>query len=78
MHYDEVLLCIWTCIVRYSMLTLSWLLFVSRYWWAKIRGLAAIGDYAELERFSKQKKSPIGYEVSKQHFYPFECFKLVP
>ncbi len=33
------------------------------YWWAKIRGLAFIGDYEELERFSKQKKSPIGYEV---------------
>ena len=34
-----------------------------RYWWAKVRGLAAVGDYEELERFSKQKKSPIGYEV---------------
>ena len=34
-----------------------------RYWWAKIRGLASVGDFEELERFSKQKKSPIGYEV---------------
>ena len=34
-----------------------------RFWWAKLRGLAHIGDYEELERFSKQRKSPIGYEV---------------
>lgn len=34
----------------------------NQFWWAKIRGLAHIGDYEEMERFSKQKKSPIGYE----------------
>ena len=34
-----------------------------RYWWVKIRALAESGDYEELEKFSKQKKSPIGYEV---------------
>lgn len=34
----------------------------SQFWWAKLRGLAHIGDYEELERFSKQRKSPIGYE----------------
>jgi hypothetical protein len=34
-----------------------------RYWWAKVSGLGAIGDYEELEKFSRQKKSPIGYEV---------------
>ena len=39
------------------------LLVVCRYWWAKIRALSAIGDYEELERFSRQRKSPIGYEV---------------
>ena len=37
------------------------------YWWAKIRGLADIPDFEELERFSKQKKSPIGYEVFLLH-----------
>ena len=37
---------------------------VFRFWWAKIRGLTHIGDYEELEKFSRQKRSPIGYEVS--------------
>lgn len=42
-------------------------LFVAcRFWWAKLRGLAIIGDYDEIERFSRQKKSPIGYEVSTE------------
>lgn len=31
-----------------------------RFWWLKIRSLAEIGDWEELERFSKEK-SPIGY-----------------
>lgn len=35
----------------------------NRFWWVKIRALAEVGDYEELEKFSKQKKSPIGYEV---------------
>ncbi|KAL5473503.1 hypothetical protein EMCRGX_G027993 [Ephydatia muelleri] len=34
-----------------------------QYWWAMIRGLCDIGDYAELDRFSKQKKPPIGFEA---------------
>ena len=37
------------------------------YWWAKIRGIVEIPDFEELERFSKQKKSPIGYEVLLLH-----------
>lgn len=37
---------------------------LNRFWWVKIRGLAEVGDYEELEKFSKQKKSPIGYEVN--------------
>ncbi len=41
------------------------MLLLSRFWWAKLRGLAHIGDYEEMERFSRQKKSPIGYEVKK-------------
>ena len=28
-----------------------------------MRALCSIGDFEELERFSRQKKSPIGYEV---------------
>ncbi|EDV28331.1 uncharacterized protein TRIADDRAFT_20725, partial [Trichoplax adhaerens] len=33
-----------------------------RYWWIKIRALAQSRSWDELERFSKSKKSPIGYE----------------
>lgn len=52
---------------------------VCRYWWAKIRGLASIDDYEELERFSKQKKSPIGYEAScmcmcVECIYVYACY----
>jgi hypothetical protein len=32
-----------------------------RFWWIKVRALAEANNYAELERFSKSKKSPIGY-----------------
>ena len=52
-------------------------LHVCRYWWAKIRGLASIDDYEELEKFSKQKKSPIGYEASCMCMY-VECTLLDP
>lgn len=33
------------------------------FWWAKLRALASVSNFEEIERFSKQKKSPIGYEV---------------
>jgi hypothetical protein len=33
-----------------------------RFWWMKVLAVAENGDWAELERFSKVKKSPIGYE----------------
>jgi len=33
-----------------------------RYWWTKIHALGAAQDWAELEKFAKSKKSPIGYE----------------
>jgi hypothetical protein len=33
-----------------------------RYWWTRIQALAAARDWVELEKFSKSKKSPIGYE----------------
>jgi len=32
-----------------------------RFWWIKIKALAQIRDWASLENFSKEKKSPIGY-----------------
>jgi len=33
-----------------------------RYWWLRIQCLADQGLWSELEKFSKSKKSPIGYE----------------
>ncbi|XP_071444220.1 vacuolar protein sorting-associated protein 16 homolog [Hetaerina americana] len=33
-----------------------------RYWWLKVVSLAELGEWLELEKFSKSKKSPIGYE----------------
>ncbi|XP_043465460.1 vacuolar protein sorting-associated protein 16 homolog [Leptopilina heterotoma] len=41
-----------------------------RYWWLRIQSLAKKGLWTEMEKFSKSKKSPIGYE-------PFidECLK---
>ncbi|XP_075976244.1 vacuolar protein sorting 16 [Anticarsia gemmatalis] len=33
-----------------------------RYWWLRILKLAEKDDWAELDRFSKSKKSPVGYE----------------
>lgn len=34
-----------------------------RFWWVKIMTLAAQNEWIELEKFSKSKRSPIGYEV---------------
>eukprot|EP00794_Sanderia_malayensis_P003165 gene3165-3634_t len=34
----------------------------ARYWWKKIQALGAAQNWQELEKFSKSKKSPIGYE----------------
>lgn len=34
-----------------------------RYWWMRVSALAEAGDWAELEKFSKSKKPPIGMEV---------------
>jgi hypothetical protein len=33
-----------------------------RYWWIKIRALAELGAWEALEKFSRDKSSPIGYE----------------
>lgn len=35
----------------------------NRYWWLRIQCLAEEGMWSDLEKFSKSKKSPIGYEV---------------
>ena len=40
------------------------IIFAARYWWLKLSAISEIRDWAELERFSRSKKSPIGYEVS--------------
>ena len=34
-----------------------------RYWWLKLKSLAEKEEWEELEKFSKSKKSPIGYLV---------------
>jgi len=33
-----------------------------RFWWLKLKALAASDKWTELEKFSKEKRSPIGYE----------------
>ncbi|KTF91844.1 hypothetical protein cypCar_00035990 [Cyprinus carpio] len=37
-----------------------------RFWWLKLKALAEKEDWEELEKFSKSKKSPIGY-LTKNH-----------
>lgn len=34
-----------------------------RYWWLKLKSLSKKDEWEELEKFSKTKKSPIGYLV---------------
>eukprot|EP00795_Rhopilema_esculentum_P014842 gene14842-5965_t len=34
----------------------------TRFWWKKIQALGEVRNWQELEKFSKSKKSPIGYE----------------
>ena len=33
-----------------------------KFWWLKVRALAKARNWSELEKFSKSKKSPIGYK----------------
>ncbi|NXF42342.1 VPS16 protein, partial [Nyctibius bracteatus] len=53
-----------------------------RYWWLKISALATRGDWEEMEKFSKSKKSPIGYlpfvEISVKHHNRYEAKKYAP
>ncbi|XP_040555025.1 vacuolar protein sorting-associated protein 16 homolog isoform X1 [Gallus gallus] len=53
-----------------------------RYWWLKISALATRGDWEEMEKFSKSKKSPIGYlpfvEIAVKHHNRYEAKKYAP
>ncbi|XP_065519120.1 vacuolar protein sorting-associated protein 16 homolog isoform X1 [Lathamus discolor] len=53
-----------------------------RYWWLKISALANRGDWEEMEKFSKSKKSPIGYlpfvEIAVKHHNRYEAKKYAP
>ena len=45
------------------MLVIYFLVSIHRFWWLKVEALAEAGEWLELEKFAKSKKSPIGYEV---------------
>lgn len=47
----------------FSSARLIFLSYLWRYWWLKLKSLAEKEDWEELEKFSKTKKSPIGYLV---------------
>lgn len=53
-----------------------------RYWWLRIQSMAHLNDWAELEKFSKSKKSPIGYapfvDVCLQKGNKLEASKYLP
>ncbi|XP_067324613.1 vacuolar protein sorting-associated protein 16 homolog [Anolis sagrei] len=53
-----------------------------RFWWLKINALAEQGDWEEMEKFSKSKKSPIGYlpfvEICMKHHNRHEARKFAP
>ena len=38
-----------------------------RFWWLRLMTMAELGDWDEMEKFSKNK-SPIGYEVVQKFF----------
>ncbi|XP_054162261.1 vacuolar protein sorting-associated protein 16 homolog [Oppia nitens] len=52
-----------------------------RYWWLKVTVLAEMGEWLELEKFSKIKKSPIGYEpfvdICLDHHNRYEAQKYL-
>ncbi|CAL8306793.1 unnamed protein product [Merluccius merluccius] len=52
-----------------------------RYWWLKLRSLAEKEEWEELEKFSKGKKSPVGYlpfvEVCMKRSNKYEAKKYV-
>ena len=42
-----------------------------RYYYLKLMTLAEIGEWIEIEKLSKAKKSPIGYEVYIVVHFPY-------
>ncbi|KAM9960253.1 hypothetical protein ACTFIW_009381 [Dictyostelium discoideum] len=53
-----------------------------RFWWIKIKALSIMNDWEELMKFSKEKKSPIGYEpfveVCLDQKNQIEALKYIP
>ncbi|EGC36173.1 hypothetical protein DICPUDRAFT_32286 [Dictyostelium purpureum] len=53
-----------------------------RFWWIKIKALSIMCDWEELMKFSKDKKSPIGYEpfveVCLEQKNQIEALKYIP
>lgn len=53
-----------------------------RFWWMKIQSLAHLDDWIELEKFSKSKKSPIGYapfvDICLEKNNKHEALKYLP
>ncbi|ORX39657.1 Vps16, C-terminal region-domain-containing protein [Kockovaella imperatae] len=55
-----------------------------RFWWIKLKALAALKDWDGLEAFAKSKKSPIGYEPFVTHLlslsppHPSQAATFVP
>lgn len=53
-----------------------------RYWWIKIQALAEAGEWAELDKFSRTKKPPVGMEafveVCAKHNNVSEAMKYMP
>ncbi|XKL65071.1 hypothetical protein PGB90_005157 [Kerria lacca] len=52
-----------------------------KFWWLRIKSLGELNDFNELDKFSKIKKSPIGYEpfidICLQHKNKFEANKYI-
>ncbi|VVC33414.1 Hypothetical protein CINCED_3A023253 [Cinara cedri] len=53
-----------------------------RYWWARLTVLSELQDWIELDKLSKMKKSPIGYEpfidACIKHGNKYEALKYLP
>uniref|UniRef100_A0A023F2B4 Vacuolar protein sorting-associated protein 16 homolog n=1 Tax=Triatoma infestans TaxID=30076 RepID=A0A023F2B4_TRIIF len=53
-----------------------------RYWWLRVKVLGELGAWSDLEKLSKSKKSPIGYEpfveVCWKHGNRYEAQKYLP
>ena len=60
-----LLACVCCVLILLSCTSSYGLLFWSTcsFWWLKVKALAGTNQWLELDRFSKSKKSPIGYEV---------------